>query len=192
MKGLLLAILMMTTPLSAASSDVFLLTDSAYIYAEADYSSEQLVEVSYGEKMTLESDQITSGFYYVTFVQNEESFTGYINADVVGQKADSQDVVLSYNASMSADAEVFNISDGSKICDIKKGEKVLLFEGYSNKKDELAIKFVRDGKVIIGKVRTECVKPYGVNSALIISLTAITALVSVTLILLGITKKKRH
>lgn len=192
MKGLLLAFIMMFSPLSAASNEVYLLTDSAFIYAEADYSSEQLVEVSYGDKFTLEQTETTNGFYYITYVKGEVAVTGYINADLVGEKAPAQDVVLSYNAKITADSIVYSITDDSEIGTIAKGTQVLLFEGYSNKKDYLPVKFVQGGKVVIGKVRTENVKPYGVNTALIVSLTAITALVSVALILLGITKKKRH
>lgn len=192
MKGLLLAFVMMFSPLSASSSDVFLLTDSAYVYAEADYSSEQLAEVKYGDKFTLEQTETTNGFYYITYIKGEIAITGYINADLVGEKSPAQDVVLSYNAKITSDSTVYSITDSSEIGTIKKGTQVLLFEGYSNKKDYLPVKFVQGGKVVIGKVRTEDIKPYGINSALIISLTAITALVSVTLILLGITKKKRH
>lgn len=193
MKGLLLALVMLVSPLSASTgSDVFLLTDSAYIYAEANYASDQLAEIKYGDKLTLENDEMTNGFYNVTFTKDDVSVTGYINADLVGEKAESQDVVLSYNAKISNDTIVYNIADDSELCTIKKGTQVLLFEGYSNKKDYLPVKFVADGKVIIGKVLTADIKPYGVNSALIISLSAIMALVSVILILLGITKKKRH
>lgn len=185
--------MMMITPLSAASSsDVFLLTDSAYIYAEPNYTSQQLAEVKYGDKFTLESDEMTNGFYNVTFTKDDISVTGYVNADMVGAKAESQDVVLSYNAKISNDTIVYNITDDSELCTIDKGTPVFLFEGYSNKKDYLPVKFVADGKVVIGKVKTEDIAPYGVNSALIISVSAIMALVSVSLILLGITKKKRH
>lgn len=183
---------MMFSPLSATSNEVYLLTDSAFIYAEANYSSEQLAEVSYGDKFELEETETTNGFYHITYIKGEVAVTGYINADIVGEKAPAQDVVLSYNAKITRNSIVYNISDDSEVCKIKKGTQVLLFEGYSNKKDYLPVKFVQDGKVVIGKVRTEDVKPYGVNSALIISLSAIMALVSVTLILFGITKKKRH
>lgn len=192
MKGLLLAFVMMFSPLSAIGNEVFLLTDSAFVYAEANYSSAQLAEVSYGDKFTLEDTETTHGFYYITYVKGKIAVTGYINADLVGEKAPAQDVVLSYNAKITYDSIVYSLTDGSEIGTIKKGTQVLLFEGYSNKKDYLPVKFAQDGKVVIGKVRTEDVKPYGVNSALIISLSAIMALVSVTLILFGITKKKRH
>ncbi len=193
MKALLLSLLMIVSPLSAnVGSEVYLLTDSAYVYADADYASEKIAEVHYNDKFTIQDSETTNGFYYISFTLNEVAATGYISADVVGEKAPAQDVVLSYNAKMLNDSTVLNITDDSEICSIKKGQRVLLFEGYSNKTDYVAVKFVQDGKVIIGKVKTEDVKPDGVNSALIISLTAITALVSVVLILLGITKKKRH
>lgn len=193
MKALLLSLLMIVSPLSAnVGSEVYLLTDSAYVYADADYASEKIAEVHYHDKFTIQDSETTNGFYYISFTLNEVATTGYISADVVGENAPAQDVVLSYNAKMLNDSTVLNITDGSEICSIKKGQRVLLFEGYSNKTDYVAVKFVQDGKVIIGKVKTEDVKPDGINSALIISLTAITALVSVVLILLGITKKKRH
>lgn len=193
MKALLLSLLMIVSPLSAnVGREVYLLTDSAYVYADADYTSEKIAEVHYNDKFTIQDSETTNGFYYISFTLNEVATTGYISADVVGEKAPAQEVVLSYNAKMLNDSTVLNITDDSEICSIKKGQRVLLFEGYSNKTDYVAVKFVQDGKVIIGKVKTEDVKPDGVNSALIISLTAITALVSVVLILLGITKKKRH
>lgn len=193
MRGILLALIMMISPMSAStSSEFFLLTDNAYVYAEASYASEQLAEIKYGDKLTLESQEKTNGFYYISFVKDETAIFGYVNADLVGEKAEAQDVILSYNAKIATDTIVYNISNDSELCTIKKGTQVLLFEGYSNKKDYLPVKFVADGKVIIGKVKTEDVAPYGVNSALIISVTAIMALVSVAMILFGITKKKRH
>ena len=62
---------MIVSPLSAnVGSEVYLLTDSAYVYADADYASEKIAEVHYNDKFTIQDSETTNGFYYISFTLN--------------------------------------------------------------------------------------------------------------------------
>lgn len=191
MKSLMLVLSLMLSPLSLTTGeDVFVLTDQINLYSEASYSSEVLESLEYGEALTLLDEQNFNGFYYVTV--KETSVQGYVPADLVGEKTQDQEVILSYNASILEDTQVLSLTSDEPICEISKGERVLLYEGYNKNSDYLAVKFIHNGNVIIGRVDTSYIHPDGVNAALIVSITAIVALVTIIIILLGISNKKRH
>ena len=193
MKSFLLSIILMLSPLLAgANKEVFVLADTTCIFEEASYSSSQLAELEYGDQLTLLEEEITNGFYHVEFVENEMAIQGYVPADIVGEKPDEQDVIIGYNASLLQDAEVLSLTDDKPICTLKKGTRVFLYEGYDKSLDTLSIKFYHEGKVLLGKVSTDAVKPDGVNPGLIVAIMAIVAIVTIIIILFGITKKKRH
>lgn len=190
MKSLLLALCLMVSPLSlSAGEEVFVVANSANIYAEASYSSEVVISVEYGQALTMLDEQNFDGFYYVSV--NSSALQGYVPADLVGQRVQDQDVVLSYNATILQNTQVMALTSDDVLCEIARGERVYLYEGYNRDADFLAVSFVKDGNVIVGRVNTDYINPDGVNAALIVSITAIVALVTIVIILLGISKKKQ-
>lgn len=190
MKSLLLALCLMVSPLSlSAGEEVFVVANSTNIYAEASYSSEVVISVEYGQALTMLDEQNFDGFYYVSV--NGSALQGYVPADLVGQRVQDQDVVLSYNATILQNTQVLALTSDDVLCEIAQGERVYLYEGYNRDADFLAVSFVKDGNVIVGRVNTDYINPDGVNAALIVSITAIVALVTIVIILLGISKKKQ-
>ncbi len=193
MKALLLSLMLLISPLAASFGEhVYVLSDSCPLYSEPTYSAEQITELDFNEELTLLSDEITNGFYYVSVTIENESQQGYVPAEIVGEKAEGQETILSYNATLLNDAVIYSSIDKSEICTLKKGERVFLYEGYNQKADFLAVRFWHENKITIGLIKTEDVKPDGVNPALIVSICAIVALVTIIFILFGVTKKKRH
>ncbi len=193
MKSLLLGLLVAICPLAApAGGEVFVLSNSTPIYAEASYSAEILAEASYNDRLALLSPEEFDGFYYISYNFENNQITGYVPIEIVGEKADEQELVLSYNATLSNSADILSPTDDSVLCTLPKGVRVFLYEGYNQKADYLAVRFIHGGQLMIGRIRTEAVKPDGVNPALIVSITAIVALVTIIIILFGVTKKKRH
>lgn len=176
----------------AVGESVCVLTNSANLYLSPDFSSEIVVELSKDDELTLIDKNQIDGFYYVSFQDNDAVFKGYVFNECVGVIENSQESILSYNATILNDTDVYSISTNETLCKVKKGTRVFLYEGYDKEKDLLAIKFENEGKIIVGYVQIEDVKPDGVNYALIVSITAIVALVSIIIILLNVSKKKRH
>lgn len=181
----------LSSPISVGES-VFVLSNSAYIYSAPSFSSEKLLQLDRGDKLTLLSDELSNSFYYVSFESADEELTGYVFSEIVGPLADSQEVVLSCNATILNSAAILALTDDTELCKLEKGKRVFLYEGYDKEQSFQSVKFELDGKIFVGRVKIENVKPDGVNTALIVSVTAIIALVSIIIILLGITKKKRH
>lgn len=193
MKAFLLSLLLFLSPLSASSGgEVFVLSNSTPIYAEASYSAEVLAEASYNDRLTLLSPEEVNGFYFISYSFDNSEVQGYVPIEIVGEKADEQELVLSYNATLLNKADILSPTDDTVLCSLEKGVRVFLYEGYNQKADYLAVRFIHGGELMIGRIKTEDVKPDGVNPALIVSITAIVALVTIIIILFGITKKKRH
>ena len=193
MKSLLLSLLLFISPLATpAGEQVFVLANSTPIYTEASYSAEQLATAEFNDKLTLLSNEDFNGFYYISFSFEDQNIAGYVPIEIVGEKAEEQDIVLSYNATLLNNAIIYSPTDDSQICTLEKGVRVFLYEGYNQKADYLAVRFIHGGELMIGRIRTEDVKPDGVNPALIVSITAIVALVTIIIILFGVTKKKRQ
>lgn len=193
MKSLLLSLMLLVSPLAASvGGEVFVLADSTPIYAEASYSAEQLATAEFNDALTLLSNEEFNGFYYISFNLQDQIISGYVPIEIVGEKAEEQDLVLSYNATLLNNADILSATDDTVLCTLEKGVRVFLYEGYNQKADYLPVRFIHGGELMIGRIKTEDVKPDGVNPALIISITAIVALVTIIIILFGITKKKRH
>lgn len=171
---------------------IFVLSDSAYLYSAPSLTSEIVVELEKGDELSLVSSTQTDGFWQVVYQTDLETYEGFVYSELAGPVSDSQEVLLSCNATIINSTQVLSISSLEPVCQLEKGTRVFLYEGYDDSKDYLAIRFENDGQILTGQVRIEDVQPDGVNAALIVAITAIVAIVSIIIILLGITKKKRH
>ena len=70
---MLLSLLLLISPLaSSAGGEVFVLSNSTPIYAEASYSAEILAEASYNDALTLLTPEEFDGFYYISYYFEEE------------------------------------------------------------------------------------------------------------------------
>ena len=189
MNSFLLALAMIFTFSSnfVTGQSVFVIPNYAPLYSEPNFESEVLIELEKGTNLEILTEE-ENGFLYVKYNETQ----GYIYYELVGETLNEQEKVLSYNATILNNTTVYSLTSNEKICDLEKGKRVFLYQGYNDDKDMLAIQFEKYGKILYGLVEIENVKPDGVNTALIVSITAIVAIVSIIIILLGITNKKRH
>ncbi len=193
MKTFLLMISLMLSPITISNNQTFCVVGSSCpVFAEPSYSSSQIATLEYGNELELIESETTNGFYHIRFSLDDSSLDGFAPADLVGLKQEGQQTILSYNATLQTKTDVLSPTDDSTICTLPKGTRVFLYEGYHKENDFLAIKFNFEGKVMIGRVKTEVVQPDGVNPALIVSIMAIVAVVTIIIILFGIKLKKRH
>lgn len=184
---LVVSVMMAVSGGYSAGDELFVIANSAFLYAAPSLSSERLLQLEKSETVTLISET-ENGFLQVEY----NGVQGYVYSELVGEVLPEQDIIPTFNATMLNDADVFSLTSDEVIAHIQSGVRVFLYEGYDDEKDFLAIQFEEGGEVLYGRVRIEDVKPDGVNTALIVAITAIVAIVSIIIILLGITKKKRH
>ena len=170
-----------------AGQSVFVIPNNASLYSEPNFESEVLIELEKGTNLEILTEE-ENGFLYVKYNETQ----GYIYYEFVGKTLDEQEKVLSYNATILNNSTVYSLTSNEKICDLEKGKRVFLYQGYDKDKEMLAIQFENEGEILFGLIRIEDVKPDGVNTALIVAISAIVAVVSIIIILLGITNKKRH
>ena len=189
MNNFLFALAMILTFSSnfVTGQSVFVIPNYAPLYSEPNFESEVLIELEKGTNLEILTEE-ENGFLFVQY----NDMQGYIYYELVGETLNEQEKVLSYNATLLNNTTVYSLTSNEKICDLEKGKRVFLYQGYDKDKEMLAIQFEKDGKILYGLVEIENVKPDGVNTALIVSITAIVAIVSIIIILLGITNKKRH
>lgn len=189
MNSFLFALAMILTFSSnfVSGQSVFVIPNTAPLYSEANFQSEVLAELEKGTELKIVLED-QNGFLLVEY----NDMQGYIYSELVGESTQEQDMVLSYNATILNDTKIYSLTTEEIICDLEKGKRVFIYQGYDDDKDMLAVQFEKDGKILYGLVKIEDVKPDGVNTALIVSITAIVAIVSIIIILLGLSNKKRH
>lgn len=185
-----------TYPVNTALS---VITDYAYVYSAPNFSSSRVqtnenvdLKLEHGDSVIVYSEELYNNqFYRITC--NGVTSDCYIFSECVAKLEKEQEVVLTYNGETSIETIVYSLDNGSdenvEIAKLDKQTQIYLYEGYNRKAEWTNIKFSYNGKIMLGKIKTEDIKPYGINNVLIISVTAIFACVSVIFILLGINKK---
>lgn len=191
-----------TYPVNTALS---VITDYAYVYSAPNFSSSHVktnenvdLKLEHGDSVTIYSEELYNNqFYRITCIKDNIKYGDtsdcYVFSECVAKLEKEQDIVLTYNGETSIETIVYSLDNGSdenvEIARLDKQTQIYLYEGYNRKAEWTNIKFSYDGKIMLGKIKTEDIKPYGINNVLIISVTAIFACVSVIFILLGINKK---
>ena len=170
----------------------------AYVYKDSSFSSEKFeFNLEKGFKVDLIDENLYNDFYNVSFDYEDKYYEGYIYKENLSLIEENQNVVLSYNARIvgnktkiyAQDKTELKANDGQNIL-LNENHEVYLYEGYDHKKEFTAIKFSYNNEIYIGLVATKDIAPYGVSTALIVSITAIISCVGIILILLGVNKKK--
>lgn len=189
MKFFLLAISFLVSSLGqyTAGETLFVIANTVSLYAAPNFDSEQVLTLKKNDEVVFISEE-ENGFLKV----EAEGVEGYVYSEVVGKELPEQQVILSYNATIINKTDIIDQFSGEVICTVEPGKRIFLYEGYDTEKKYLAVQLEQNGDIIFGLVDINAVKPDGVNVALIVSLSAIVGIVSIMIILLGITKKKRH
>ena len=136
---------------------------------------------------------IKDNFYEVQYEFNENLLTGYIPYEFASVYKPEQEVILSYNAKIISQTDVYSITNGLIIDDIKlsPGHQIYIYESFDSKAEFTKAKFKYNNQVVIANIPTANLSPNGLNKGVIIALSIISALVGVVLILLGLKKKKK-
>lgn len=175
----------------ASSNEIVISSEYTYLYKNKNKSDRYDFKISHGEILTYTSE--TDDFYEVYYTYNEISYTGFIWAEHATLNLENQDVVITYNATISADTKAHSLEDNSELdMLVEKGTRIFLFEGYSSKEKFLPARFLYEGKLVTASFDVKVIRPDGINKALIIGVTAIVAVVRAVLILLGLRKNKWH
>ena len=177
---------------SFADTDKVIINSSfSYLYKDQSLTEHYDFKIS-GNKI-LECVSEYENCYEVICSVNENEYLGYIPAEIASPYVPQQESILVYNGQILRETKVYSITDGSDLeIILNVGHKIYLYEGFNAKLDYTKIKFEFEGEILTGKVLTKDLSPNGINKAVIISLSIIVALVSVVLILLGLSKKKWH
>lgn len=176
----------------AQTKQIIINTSYSYLYKSPDFSEHYDFKINNQEILTCTDYQ--NNFYLVSYTFDEVTYTGYIPSEFASPYIEQQDVLLVYNGKIINSTQVYSASDASLMEGIKldPNHQVYIYEGFDSKKEFTKIKFSYNNQIVTGMVKTVDVKPNGINKAVIISLSIISALVGIILIMLGLSKKKWH
>ncbi len=178
---------------SFASSPEYIIINSAYsnIYKSSDFTQKYDFKFNSHEKLLLLGEE--NDFYKIQFNFTNTPYVGYIPFEFASVYQEPAEVIVEFNAKVLTESEILSTTSNDVITDVKlkAGHRVFLYEGFKSKEEYNKIKFIHNNKVYTGRILTTNIAPDGVNKALIIGLSAIVAIVGVTLILLGLKSKKK-
>ena len=202
MKRLILCLVLMLLGISAHPSftdasfaetkSVIINTCYTYLYKTTDFLEHYEFKITENEIIScIEEDE---NFYKVSYSYNQESYMGYVSGEVASIYTPPQQSLLVYNGRISRKTNVYKVTEDETLDGIvlEAGHEIYLYEGFDSKNTYTNIKFNYNGNVLTGRILTKDLSPNGINKAVIISLSIIVALVSVVLILMGLSKKKWH
>lgn len=176
----------------ADTNQIIINTSYTFLYKDSSFNTHYDFKIMSNEILACQG--YTDNYYEVVYNYNETDFHGYIKAEFASIYTPFQEVTLVYNGKIINRTNVFKLNSLESLDDIVLdiNHEIFLYEGFDSKKDYTNIKFSYNGQVYVGRILTKDLSPYGINKALIISLSVISALVGAILILLGINKKKWH
>jgi len=183
----------------------FINSNTAGLYTSFDLSSEKICTLSHKDKVTIEAD--VSGaveylsadnfvFFKILSYNNLELKTegyGFVLADLVSNDISQIESIPNFNAKIISQANVYFKEDNNFVVSsitLDKETKVYLYEGYKRKSEFTAICFEFDNQIVYGFVKTSLLKPDGINPLLITCITLIIAVLTISLSLILIKKKK--
>ena len=163
----------------------------SYIYKDTTRTEHYDLTIKNGEMALLleEADSL----YKISYKYDETEITGYIPSEIASiYKEDTIEIPV-YNGKIIKTTEVLDIN-GLIIEDVtlESGHQIYLYEGFDSNKEYTKIKFCYQNQVFVGQVKTINLSPNGVNKAVIIAFSIITAIVGIIIILLGLKKNKWH
>lgn len=166
-------------------------TSFSYVYKEANHNEHYSFKINNGEKVVLLGEE--GDFYKISYTFEDREYVGFIPFENASNFVEDQEETPVYNGKIIIDTEVYNL-DGSLMENIslKVGHEIYIYEGFDSESEFTKIKFSYNNRILVGQVKTINLSPNGVNKAVIIAFSIITAIVGIILILLGFKKKKWH
>lgn len=184
---------------------LFVNSNFANLYQTYDLSSEKVFCLQHKDNVIVEADgtgvvEYTSTDNFVFFkvlaynnLEEKSEGYGFVLADLVSKSIPQIETIPNYNAKTIDNAKVYfktdNAYDESDIT-LNNGTRVYLSEGYKRKAEFCAVCFEFENQILYGFVKTYQIKPDGINPLLITCITLIFAVLTISLSLILIKKKK--
>lgn len=174
------------------SGQAYVITSKCDLYTLPNFSSDKVLDennniISLKHKQIVNILSIEGDFAYIEF----EETKGYVYKFYLTSNS-SPLIYPVFNATIRNDCKVLDSDFEDSGYSLTKKTRVYIYEGYSSKKDFIAIQFVlEDGSLYNGYVDKQYIDPDGVSSVLIIGLVIIISAVTVILSLIFIKKKKK-
>ena len=174
----------------AESEQIVINMSFSYLYKEANYDEWYDFKIQKGE--ILDSTGTINNFYKVAYSFENNIIEGYIPCEFASVYKAEDEVLLVYNGKVIRETQVYSIVDNSIIEDVilQPSHEIYIYAGFDSKSEFTKVKFLYNNKVYTAQIPTINLSPNGINKGVIIALGAITALVGVVMILLGLKKKK--
>ncbi len=180
------------------STNYVVIANYASIFKEASFSSEKIETISHGEKINLETDNDSPIQYcYDEFVfykvSLNEEIEGFILSDLVMAEQNVITQIPNFNGQTNNPCVVYLLEDNNLVeSDIilQKGQRFFLYEGYNSHTEFTKIAFLYDNKIIYGQIKTNFVKPDGINPIIITCIILTLAIIGIIFAWLFMRNKK--
>ena len=171
------------------NGEYIITASSCYLYEDASFDSAKVQSdnkdmiLKHGQIVIFENEE--NEFCLVTIKNTEKS--GYVYKYYISDNS-SISYYPVFNATIREDTPLQN---DSQII-LKQNQRIYLFDGFDNKRELTPVQFIdENGTLMNGFIPTSNIKPDGVNRLLIIAIPLIAAIVTVTLSIIFIRKKKK-
>ena len=183
----------------------FVNSNSASIYQTYDLSSEKIDMLLHKDKVIVEANdsgaiEYISGDDFVFFkilayndLETKTEGYGFVLADLLSKAVNQIETIPNFNAKTIDNAKVYFKTDTNfeeSDITLNKGTRIYLYEGYKRKNEYCAVSFEFENQILYGYVKTYQIKPDGINPLLITCTTLIIAVLTISLSLILIKKKK--
>lgn len=172
----------------AETEQMVYVVNACYVYETASFDTKKLdgdqpVKLLVGQSAKLKEEE--GDFWLVESGEIE----GYVYKYCLTKNAPQEDVYLNFNATVERTATIYDL-EMSPAFQVKKGQRVYLYQGYS--KDEYTkVALLRDdGTPFYGFIATNDIVPDGINAGLITGIAVIISCLTLIFLLLFMKKKK--
>lgn len=181
---------------NASNSEFVVVANSATIFSEPDFSSTKLKNLTHKDVISVELQETTPVEYgneFVFFKVNFDDIEGYVLSDLLVPKNKTISSIPNFNAQTNSSCSVYvkNDTEFVKIETIlEKGERIFLYEGYSNERDYIAIAYVKNNEIMYGYLQKDVISPDGINPIIITCISLIIAVIGIVFAWVFIKNKK--
>lgn len=189
----LLCLVMFALSVFSPNSTAFVIATKCPLLSEADFTSEivQYEDTDFYLTQNQQVEIISSEENFV-YVKVNENVEGYVYKYYLSQNS-SQTVYPVFNCSVRENCLVYDLEKSPTTYVAKKDERVFIFNGFDKVEGgytEVQI-VLEDGTLYSGLIKSQSLKPDGVNRTAIIAIPVIMAGITVILSIVFIGKKKK-
>ncbi len=163
-----------------------------FVYSEKDFSKKieiegEFVYLKHGDIVKIISEEDD----FALIECDKLNFAGnkYVYKHHLSQNNNSQNIYPVFNGKLRRNAMLYDL-DFKEIGVLKKNTRVYIYEGFEKTKYTI-VQVMRNDVPYIGYIKTENIKPDGINGILIAGISIIAASVTIILSLVFIKKKNK-